>query len=214
MRRTESFFKQLRSYRSLYDWHSCIYSCYCCLHSFEPIVQLELPKLLIKKDIRTILRRNHIEYKADLLSTLDIDSFRPIRSTLVRKGFDSKLKSDGLSLLNSLDGLVTAHGNINNHIRATSSCTYAVSHMVRATTLSLWINKFPSIYHKWNSGEGVDKSDFYLNKHECVNHIREEWDFVVKWFSNTNIVSTFSDEDQQKMKKDYDIWEDYEFHLL
>ncbi len=215
MIKTETLLKQLKTYRSSSDKHSCLYACYCCLYSFEPIVQLELPKLLIMKNLRAIFRSNNIKYEHNFANPPAIDNFRPIKSIFLKRGFRRDLNTDGYYLIDSVEGLLTAHDWINDdHKKVTSSNVYSVHHMINASAASLWIRKFPLHYQRWISAEKEEVNDHYINIQECVDLIRKEWDFVANWFLDNNMVNTFSDEVQQQMQRNFDIWKDQHLFLL
>lgn len=203
--------KHLSSYQSSGDWENCLYSCFYYLFSCQPNVQLLLPNNLISKNIYELLLRYQINYNDKGKDTLTYNQLQKLRSSLLKK---HKLMIDGIYLLSALDGLVVARDNVKDKFILTSSCVYSINNIIRSIASAVWIDQFPLIYRKWVSGEDIPVSDFFLNKPECVEVIKVEWNSIVSWFLDNNVNGFLSKEFQSEMQNCFAKWKNIEFVLV
>jgi hypothetical protein len=170
--------------------------------------------MLIVKNINNILAGYDIKYEVNQYNNISDSHLKHLRMNLLGIDKSGHLMLDGIHLLSSLDGLHWAQKHRDNKLILTSSCVYSIINIISSVASLLWIKKYNSSYRKWESGINFSYDEFYLNKNECIEIIKNEFDYVAKWFLDNKLVSFLTDEMVEIIQNDYNAWKRNELLLL
>lgn len=211
---TNCLLENLTSFNSKDDFESVIKSCFYILHTFPSKLKLRLPEILIIENSYKVLAEYQVESKFDSSEKLSDHYLRWLRVKLIAIDRSDSLRLDGRHLLSALDGLLLARKNKHDNLKITSSCVYSIIHIISSVASRLWINRYTSSYLAWESKVDFPYEEFYLNKKECIQLIKDEWKVVAEWFLNNQSTIYLSDAVIKKIQSDYEIWKKNELLLF